>query len=52
MGPAGFETKNPSDCWDGTFQGRRQDAGNFVYLIKASSFCGDIIRKGTLLLIR
>ena len=47
-----FETKNPSDCWDGTFQGRKQDAGNFVYLIKASSFCGDIIRKGTLLLIR
>jgi len=47
-----FETRNPSDCWDGTFQGRRQDAGNFVYLIKASSFCGDIIRKGTLLLIR
>ena len=47
-----FETKNPSDCWDGTFQGKRQDAGSFVYLIRASSFCGNIVKKGTLLLIR
>ena len=47
-----FETRNPSDCWDGTFQGQEQDAGGFVYVIKATSFCGDIMRKGNLLLIR
>src|SRR5579863_7736329 len=47
-----FETKNPSDCWDGTFQGQKQDAGSFVYLIRATSFCGTVQRKGTLLLIR
>jgi len=47
-----FETNNPSDCWDGTFQGEKQDAGAFVYLIRANSFCGNIVRKGTLLLIR
>ena len=47
-----FETKNPAGCWDGTFQGQKQDPGNFVYLIRASSFCGNIERKGTLLLIR
>ncbi len=47
-----FETKNPSDCWDGNFQGQKQPSGSFVYLIKASSFCGNIERKGTLLLIR
>jgi gliding motility-associated-like protein len=47
-----FETSNPTDCWDGTFHGQMLDAGNFVYLIKASSFCGIIERKGTLLLIR
>ena len=47
-----FETKNPSECWDGTFQGQKQDAGNFVYLIKANSFCGTIQKKGTLILIR
>jgi gliding motility-associated-like protein len=47
-----FETKNPSDCWDGTFQGQKQDTGSYVYLIKANSFCGTIQKKGTLLLIR
>ena len=47
-----FETKNPSDCWDGTFQGQKQDSGAFVYVIKASSICGNIFRKGNLLLIR
>ncbi len=47
-----FQTKNPSDCWDGTFQGQKQDSGGFVYIIKASSICGNIIRKGNLLLIR
>jgi gliding motility-associated-like protein len=47
-----FETKNPSDCWDGRFQGELQPSGGFVYFIKASSFCGLIVRKGTLLLVR
>jgi gliding motility-associated-like protein len=47
-----FETKNPFACWDGTFQGEKQPVGGYVYVIKASSFCGDIIRKGNLLLIR
>jgi gliding motility-associated-like protein len=47
-----FETKNPSECWDGTFQGQKQDTGGFVYIIKASSLCGNIVRKGNVLLIR
>ena len=47
-----FETKNPSDCWDGSFQGQKQDSGTFVYMIRANSFCGNIVRKGTLQLIR
>jgi gliding motility-associated-like protein len=47
-----FDTKNPSDCWDGTFQDQKQDSGAFVYIIKASSICGSIVRKGNLLLIR
>jgi gliding motility-associated-like protein len=47
-----FDTKNPSDCWDGTFKGQKQDAGAFVYIIKASSICGNIFRKGNLILIR
>ncbi len=47
-----FDTKNPSACWDGTFQGELQDSGGFVYIIRASSFCGDVERRGTVLLIR
>jgi gliding motility-associated-like protein len=47
-----FETKNPGDCWDGTFQGKEQDSGGFVYIIKATTICGDVFRKGNLMLIR
>jgi gliding motility-associated-like protein len=47
-----FYTRDPSACWDGTFQGEKQESGTFVYIIKASSFCGDVSRKGTVLLIR
>ncbi|HVY76471.1 MAG TPA: gliding motility-associated C-terminal domain-containing protein [Puia sp.] len=47
-----FDTQNPQDCWDGTFHGEKQDSGQYVYVIKATSFCGPIMRKGTLLLIR
>jgi gliding motility-associated-like protein len=46
-----FETKNPSDCWDGSFQGQKQEPGSFIYLINANSFCGHITRTGNLLLI-
>ncbi|HEV3251458.1 MAG TPA: gliding motility-associated C-terminal domain-containing protein, partial [Puia sp.] len=47
-----FTTTNPSDCWDGTFKGVPQPVGGYPYAIKAKSFCGDIIRKGIVLLIR
>ncbi len=47
-----FETNDPNACWDGTFQGVMQPAGSFVYLIRATSFCGDVVKKGSLLLIR
>ena len=47
-----FETTNPSVCWDGRLNGVAQDQGNFVYIIKATSFCGNVERKGNLLLIR
>ncbi len=47
-----FFTKNPSECWDGTFNGTRQDAGTFVYMIQAKTPCGDVSLKGTVILIR
>ncbi|HEY4155240.1 MAG TPA: gliding motility-associated C-terminal domain-containing protein, partial [Puia sp.] len=47
-----FDTRNAGDCWDGTFHGEMQDTGQYVYVIKAASFCGNITRTGTVLLIR
>ena len=47
-----FSTKDPSQCWDGTFNGQKQDAGGYPYIIKVKSPCGEITRKGMLLLIR
>ena len=47
-----FTTRNPSECWDGSFGGKPQEAGAYPYVIKASSFCGMITRTGLVMLIR
>lgn len=47
-----FYTHNASDCWDGTFQGKMQDASIFVYVVKAKTACGIVSRKGTVTLLR
>ncbi len=47
-----FDTRTPGDCWNGTFHGEMQDTGQYVYVIQAVSFCGNITRTGTVLLIR
>lgn len=47
-----FYSQNPDQCWDGSFKGKMQSPGTFVYYIKALTLCGDVIRKGTVLLIR
>lgn len=47
-----FSTKNPSECWNGTYNGGIQPAGGYVYVIKARSFCGQVIRTGMVMLIR
>jgi gliding motility-associated-like protein len=47
-----FHTNNPSDCWDGTFQGQPQQQDNYVYYITATTPCGHVVRKGNVLLIR
>jgi gliding motility-associated-like protein len=46
-----FETKDPKKCWDGRFKGQLQPSGGYVYIIKAKSFCGEIFRKGNLMLL-
>ena len=47
-----FNSTNSTDCWDGRYKGKLQDAGGFVYVINGKTFCGDIFRKGTVMLIR
>jgi gliding motility-associated-like protein len=47
-----FFTNNAANCWDGTFKGEPQNAGVFVYMIKAKTICGNINKKGTVTLLR
>jgi gliding motility-associated-like protein len=47
-----FRTTDPSKCWDGTWNGKPQDGGGYIYIIKASTLCGEVTRKGLLTLIR
>jgi gliding motility-associated-like protein len=47
-----FSTRYPGHCWDGTFKGMEQPAGTYIYMIRAKTICGDVIRKGTVVLAR
>ncbi len=47
-----FTSRNPSDCWDGTFHGRPQPAGSYAYSIRAHTFCGEVTKTGVVMLIR
>jgi len=47
-----FHTMNSTDCWDGTFKGIQQPADAYVYQIRAKTICGNVFRKGTIILIR
>ncbi len=47
-----FETKNAAVCWDGNYKGQQLDPGTYVYYLNAKTLCGDVIKKGSILLIR
>ncbi|HVZ96831.1 MAG TPA: LamG-like jellyroll fold domain-containing protein [Chitinophagaceae bacterium] len=47
-----FHTSDPNTCWNGTYNGRLQESAVFVYVIKASTACGVVNRKGTVTLLR
>lgn len=47
-----FTTKNPMSCWDGTVNGKAQNSGGFVYVIKAASRCGEVTKTGVVMLVR
>lgn len=48
-----YYSKNPTQCWDGTYLGSPQPPSVFVYYIKAKSNCDNqIFRKGIITLIK
>ncbi|MEP6673760.1 MAG: gliding motility-associated C-terminal domain-containing protein [Ferruginibacter sp.] len=47
-----FESSNSNNCWDGTYKGKRQDQGAYIYQITADGICGPVNRKGTVVLVR
>ena len=47
-----FTSNNTYNCWNGTYNNINQDAGTYVYYVKAKTICGDVFVKGTVVLIR
>ena len=47
-----FFTTDPSKCWDGKYKGELQNIGVYVYVIKATTVCADVSKKGTFVLLR
>jgi gliding motility-associated-like protein len=48
-----YSTNSVGSGWDGTFQGKEQATGTYVFMAKAIDYLGnEINRKGTVLLIR
>jgi gliding motility-associated-like protein len=48
-----FQTKDPLHGWDGTYSGRPQPAGAYIWMLSAIDFNGrNLFKKGVVLLIR
>lgn len=47
-----FHTNKLSDCWDGTYKGTPCDVATFVYVLRITSECGNVDRRGTVTLLR
>ena len=47
-----FETNNAFVCWEGKYQGQNADAGVYVYYLSATTSCGEVVKKGTIMLMR
>ena len=47
-----FYTTNPGQCWDGNIKGVKQKSDVYIYQISATTICGTVFKKGTVLLIR
>jgi|GEM_PF-2071552 len=52
-GQAVFKSENIMDCWDGRYKGVESGMDTYYYYIKIKTdACGDIIKKGDILLVR
>ncbi len=48
-----YSTSNTGSGWDGTFGGKEQATGTYVYMAQATDYLGKLIsKKGTIVLIR
>lgn len=47
-----FDARTPEDCWDGTRKGQDLPTGTYVYMVRARTICGEVVRRGTVLLTR
>jgi gliding motility-associated-like protein len=47
-----FVTNSTNNCWDGTYKGIKQAPGTYIYQVVAATNCGEVYRKGTVVLIR
>ncbi len=47
-----FNTTDPKKCWDGVYKGAAVDIGAYIYHLNATTICGDIYRKGTVMVLR
>ena len=48
-----YSNTNPETGWDGSFAGKAQNAGAYVWMVKGKDYTGKVVfRKGTMVLIR
>lgn len=47
-----FSGNSSNQCWNGTYKGIAQAPGTYVYQIIATTNCGEVYKKGTVVLIR
>jgi gliding motility-associated-like protein len=47
-----FSGNDSNPCWNGTYKGITQAPGTYVYQVVATTNCGEVYRKGTVVLIR
>ena len=47
-----FYTTDPLKCWNGIYKTKKQQIGNYVYIVNAKTSCGDFFKKGNILLLQ